>query len=334
MKKVTMSDIARELGISTVSVSKALSDKEGVSDEVRERVKKKAEEMRYRYNSFARNMRDGVNNNIGVLVSEHFFSDDAFYYGIYQMLVRDLSKKKYSCILEILSYSDEKQGVLPNMITNSKVDGLIILGQMRQAYIEQISKEWIPYIFLDFYDEHGEVDSIISDGVHGAYLLTNYLIEKGYRRIGYVGNIHATSSIMDRYMGYYKALMQKHISFQDEWIINDRDDETGAYIQMKLPEEMPDAFVCNCDEAAYHFMSQLREAGYRVPEDIAIVGFDDSVFARLCSPMLTTFHVDFARMSKTAADTIIKKANDDSYHIEKKVIGGEIVIRDSVLERK
>ncbi len=332
MKKVTMSDIANELGISTVSVSKALADKEGVSEEVRERVKKKAEEMGYRYNSIAKSMKAGISNNIGVLVSERFFSDNAFYSDLYQRVVKEFIKKNYFCILEILSRSDEKQCILPNMLTNSKVDGLIILGQMKSKYIEKISEVGIPYIFLDFYDENNAVDSVVSDNVYGSYLLTNYLIQKGYRRIGFVGDIHATSSILDRYIGYYKALIQNNIELRKEWIINDRD-EAGEYIQMRLAEEMPDAFVCNCDEAAFHFVNQLREAGYCVPKDISIVGFDDFIYARLCDPMLTTFRVDLAMMSEMAAEAMIKKMNDENYHIGRKVISGELVIRDSVAEK-
>lgn len=332
MKKVTMSDIAKELGISTVSVSKALADKEGVSNEVRERVKRKAEELGYRYNSIAKSMKDGMSNNIGVLVSERFFSDNAFYSDLYQRVVKAFSNKNYFCILEILSRSDEKQGILPNMITNNKIDGLVILGQMKSKYITKISESGIPYIFLDFYDEHNAVDSVVSDSVYGSYLLTNYLIQKGHRNIGFVGDIHATSSILDRYVGYYKALVQNDIELNKEWIINDRD-EAGEYIQMKLAKEMPDAFVCNCDEAAYHFVAQLREAGYRVPEDISVVGFDDFIYARLCEPMLTTFRVDLAMMSEMAADAMIRKMLDDNYHVGRKVISGELVIRDSVAEK-
>lgn len=331
MKKVTMNDIAKEMGISTVSVSKALSDKEGVSDEVRLRVKQKAEEMGYRFNAIAKSMKEGVSNNIGVLVSERFFSANAFYSDLYQRVVKEFAKKKYSCILEILSRSDEKAGVLPNMLVNSKVDGLIVLGQMKTAYIEKLLNTKIPCIFLDFYDEHNHINAVVSDSVYGSYLLTNHLIQKGHRRIGFVGDIYATSSILDRYIGYYKSLLKNKIEIREDWLINDRDDR-GEYIPMVLPDDMPDAFVCNCDEAAYYFVARLKEEGYRIPEDVSVVGFDDFMYARLCEPKLTTFRVDLDMMSEVTVDSMIKMLKEENYYFGRRVIGGELVIRDSVME--
>ncbi|MBQ8318882.1 MAG: LacI family DNA-binding transcriptional regulator [Lachnospiraceae bacterium] len=332
MKKVTMSDIANELGVSTVSVSKALSGREGVSDEVRAQIKQKAEEMGYRYNSIAKSMKEGLSNNIGVLVSERFFSDNAFYSDLYQKVVREFSKLNYSCILEILSREDEKSCVMPNMIVNNKVDGLVILGQMKSKYINKLLEIGIPYIFMDFYDEHNAVDSVVSDSVYGSYLLTDYLIKKGHRKIGFVGDIYATSSILDRYVGYYKALVQNHLEINPEWVICDRDDY-GDYVYMCDLENMPEAFVCNCDEAAYTFVGQLKEKGYKVPEDVSVVGFDDFIYARLCDPMLTTFKIDLDMMSEEAANAMIKKIQNHDYRIGRKVISGEIIIRDSVIDK-
>lgn len=325
-----MSDIAKEMGISTVSVSKALSGKEGVSQEVREQIKKKAEEMGYRYNSIAQNMKEGVSYNIGVLVPERFFADNSFYSDLYQKVVKEFGKQNYSCILEILSRDDEKQGKLPNMVTFNKVDGLIILGQLKSKYIDKLLDVGIPYIFMDFYDEHNAVDSVVGDSVHGSYLLTNYLIKMGHTKIGFVGNVYATSSILDRYVGYYKALVQNCLEYRKEWVISDRDEE-GNYIHMCHGDDMPTAFVCNCDETAYHFVAELREEGYRVPEDVSVVGFDDFIYARLCDPMLTTFKIDLELMSEEAVSAIIKKIHDETYRIGRKVIGGEVVFRDSVV---
>ena len=298
---------------------------------MRERIKRKAEDMGYRYNSIAKNMKEGVSNNIGVLVSERFFSDNTFYSDLYQRIVREFSKKNYSCILEIISRRDEKQKILPNMLVNNKIDGMVILGQMKSEYIDKILEVGIPYIFLDFYDEHNAADSVVSDSVYGSYLLTNYLIKNGHRRIGFVGDIHATSSILDRYIGYYKALVQNNLELREEWIVSDRNEE-GERVKMCTVEEMPDAFVCNCDETAYYFVNQLKEEGYRVPEDISVVGFDDYIYARLCEPMLTTFRVDLETMSEVAVDAMIKKIRDERYQIGRKVISGELIIRNSVTQ--
>lgn len=328
-KKITMRDIASELQVSTVTVSKALSDREGVSDEVRNRIKQKAEEMGYRYHSLAKSMKEGISYNVGVVVAERFFSDNAFYSNLYQRLVIELGKADYSCILEILSYEDEKQDVLPKMISGNKIDGLIVLGQLKKHYINTLSQEDIPYIFLDFYDEHFAIDTVVSDSVYGSYILTNYLIENGHERIGFVGDVTATSSILDRYLGYYKALIQHGIPMRRDWIIKDRD-ENGKFIRLELPEEMPQAFVCNCDEIAYHLVERLKEEGYQVPEDISVVGFDDFIYASVCTPPLTTFRISQEMMAETAVDALARKMRDATYHAGRKVISGNIVIRDSV----
>ena len=302
---------------------------EGVSEAVRQQIKKKAEEMGYRYHSLARSMKEGVSYNVGVVVAERFFSDNAFYANLYQRLVIELGKENYSCILEILSYEDEKHDVMPNMINGNKIDGLIVLGQLKKHYICALEKEDITYIFLDWYDEQFAIDTVVSDNVYGGCVLTNYLIENGHKRIGFVGDITATSSILDRYLGYYKALLQHGMSMRQDWIIKDRD-EDGRFIRLEMPEEMPEAFVCNCDEIAYYLVKQLGENGYRVPEDISVVSFDDYIYASLCNPQLTTFRISQEMMAETVVDALTRKMKDKNYHAGRKVISGNIVIRDSV----
>ena len=331
VSSVTMSDIAKEMGVSTVTVSKALSDKDGVSDSLREKIKEKAVEMGYRYNSMAKSIKDGISGNVGVLVSERYFSDNAFYSNLYKRNVLDLNALGYSCILEIVSRSDQENGILPTMVTNNKVDGIIILGHLRSQYIYKLSELGIPYIFQDFYDERYDVDSVVSDNVYGCYVLTNYLFKKGLTKLAFLGDIHATSSIMDRYLGYYKSLLEHDVEIRKDWIISDRD-EAANYDSVNLPAEMPQAFVCNCDESAYKLVIQLKEQGYRIPEDISVVGFDDFIYATFSNPQLTTYRVGLETMSETVVDAIVKKIKDPSYRIGRKVIGGNIVIRKSVKE--
>ncbi len=328
-KNVTMSDIAKELGVSTVTVSKALSDKEGVSEQVRETIKEKAKEMGYRYNSMAKFMKDGVSGNVGIIVSERYFYDNAFYSNLYNRNVMDLTQLGYSCILEIVARSDEREGILPNMIINNKIDGLIVLGQFKRKYIKKIAEIGIPFIFQDFYDETLDADSVVSDNIYGSYQLTHFLLEEGFTKIAFVGELFATSSIMDRYLGYYKALLQSKIPIKEEWIIPDRD-ENDNFERMAMPKEMPEAFVCNCDETAYRLVAQLKEMGYRIPEDISVIGFDDYIYATFSDPKLTTYRVGLEMMSETTVDAIVKKIKDNSYRIGRKVIGGDIVYRDSV----
>ncbi len=331
MKNVTMKDIADKLNISTVTVSKALSDKDGVSEELKNRIKKISEEMGYRYNTLAKSMKEGKSYNVGIIVADRFIRDDgdAFYLKMYQSVVKSLSQSGYYGIMEIISSEQEKDIVMPNIIQNNKVDGIIILGQMSYEYVSSINIMGIPLIFLDFYDELLEVDSVVSDSFYGSYILTNHLIAQGHKDIAFVGNILSTSSILDRYLGYYKSLLSNGINLKEEWIITDRS-EDGTYIDIEFPDKMPTAFVCNNDAVAYLLINKLKKKGYKIPDDISVVGFDNYIFATLSTPKLTTVEVDIALMSGEAVKAIIGKINNDGYRVGRLVINGKLIIRDSV----
>src|SRR5690554_5999400 len=149
MGNVRMKDIASALNISTVTVSKALSDKEGVSIELREKIKETAEAMGYRYNRLAKGMKEGKSYNIGVLIAERYTINDgdAFYLKIYQNIVKILSNRNYYGIMELVTAEDENNGTIPNVILDNKVDGIIVLGQMKSKYLENIYKTKVPLVF-------------------------------------------------------------------------------------------------------------------------------------------------------------------------------------------
>lgn len=331
MKNVTMKDIAQKLHISTVTVSKALSGKDGVGDVLRDRVIEVAEEMGYRYNSMAKNMKEGKSYNIGVIIADRFVKNDAdsFYLKMYQNVVKALSKKNYYGIMEIVTAQVENNLLIPNILQENKVDGVIIIGQLSTSYLKVIKNTSIPMVFLDFYDETLDVDSVISDSFYGSYTITNHVISNGHRNVGFVGNIFATSSILDRYLGYYKALISNNIPINNEWIIPDRGDD-GINIDYVLPDRLPTAFVCNCDSNAYRLIKKLNKMGYRVPEDITVVGYDNDIFASISSPKLTTVEVDVEAMAETAVSALMRKIQGDDRNLGIKVISGNLILRESV----
>lgn len=328
-KSVTMRDIAAEIGVSTVTVSKALTGREGVSDQMRERIKQKAAEMGYRYNSVAKAMKEGENGSIGILVADRFFEDNSFYNKLYRNLVLKLNEAGYFGVLEILSRENEEQLRLPNMINSSRIDGIIVMGQISEEYLTELNGTDIPQVLLDFYAERPGMESIISDGIHGSCCLTDYLIEMGHRDICFVGSIYATSSIMDRYIGFYKSMLQHGIPCSADDVIEDRD-RYGRFIELALPDRMPTAFVCNCDQVAYLLVQRLKDMGYRVPEDVSVVGFDDYIYSTLSDPKLTTYRVNMEEMAKAAVSVVSKKLKNPSYAKGRTVVDGDIVIRDSV----
>ncbi|AOZ94166.1 substrate-binding domain-containing protein [Paenibacillus crassostreae] len=327
---ITMKDIANKLGVSSVTVSKALSNKEGVSDELKTKIKKLAEDMGYRYNTAAKSIKDGLSYNIGVLIPERFTGiNQSFYMTVYQHISLHLEQYGYFGILNILSSEEEESLSFPRLYNEKKVDGIIILGQVSKPYIETIQSMDLPKLFLDFYDEHSAIDSIVSDNFYGAYEITNYLIRNNHKKIAFVGNIYSTSSIQDRFLGYYKSLLEHGLTLDPQFILNDRD-KRGTYIDIVLPKETPTAFVCNCDQVAYNLYDRLNTLGYRIPEDCSVVGFDNDIYATLTSPKLTTVAVDIEKMAQLALKTIMDKIDNPDHKNGRIQVQGKIIIRDSV----
>lgn len=327
-KKVRMADIAERLNISVVSVSKALSGKDGVSDATREKIKSVARQMGYTPLRTKPSASDVVaTGNIGILVADRFFADSNFYAKLYRQISLRCNEHGYAALLEIVTADNVAGGILPAMIQRKKVDGLIFMGQMEPEYITAVIQSGIPYILVDFYDERIRAMCVTSDNLVGGYQLTCHLLSSGCRNIGFVGSIFATSSIMDRFLGYTKALLKAGLSARMDWVLEDRD-AMGQFEPLRLPEEMPDAFVCSCDEVAYHLVQQLQASGYRVPEDVAVVGYDDYHFALVCKPRLTSYRVDMERMGSETVNHLLR-AIDGNVVYGKIVVGGDLVRRES-----
>ncbi|MBS7370524.1 MAG: LacI family DNA-binding transcriptional regulator [Oscillospiraceae bacterium] len=329
-KNVTMNDIAKVMNVSTVTVSKALGDREGVSEELRERIKQKATEMGYRLHASGHGAKDGLTYNIGIIVARHFISDaSAFYWIVYRYIVELLQKHNYYGMLEVID-DNENPALIPNSVLDKKVDGIIVLGQFADSYIDKLMSYYLPTVFLDFYGTREDAETVLSDSFYGAYMLTSHVIANGHRRIGFVGSISSTSSISDRYLGYYKALLENRIPLRQDWIISDRSNESDIYPTFNLPMEMPTAFVCNCDETAYKLVNQLKLLGYNVPDDISVVGYDNHIYSTICTPRLTTVDVNSKVMSAEAVEIILHKIRDGNYKRGRTLVTGTLVRRESV----
>lgn len=334
-KKVKLQDIAERLGVSQVTVSKALSGQKGVSDEMRDRIKEYAKEIGYLSPTEAKQVNKPSSYNIGVVVAERYFGfNQSFYWMMYQEVATQAIDEKCFTMLEIVNSEDERQGVLPKLVTEEKVDGVIFLGSLSDSYIKMIEdKVELPYVFLDFYSKSDKSNSVISDSFYGMYMLVNYLFEQGHRKIYYVGTLGTTQSIIDRYFGYSKACMEQGQQFEDTMIINDRDAETGRlyeHDEIILPDKLPTAFACNSDATAYVLITALKERGIKVPEDVSIVGFDNYSNIIDSTVGVTTYETDIKEMVFKTFEKLIKYIEGTDAKTEIEIVSGNIVIKDSV----
>ncbi|MCH3971359.1 MAG: LacI family DNA-binding transcriptional regulator [Oscillospiraceae bacterium] len=330
-KAVRMVDIAKRVGVSTVTVSKALADKEGVSDEIRERIKETAQQMGYQMVPASRKSRQSGTGNIGIVVPARFinYSTNSFYWEMYEKAVNRLMTSDYYGILELLAEDSERNLILPRVLQDNKIDGLIVIGQLSRAYRAMLQKKMlVPTVFLDSYDAYGGGYSVISDGYYGMYAVTNYVLSMGHRNIHFLGDINATSSICDRYFGYCRAMMEHNIPVTPDMILSDRDQ--SGQIGFALPEKLPTAYVCNCDVSAFELINRLEDRGLHVPQDVSVAGFDNYSVPYISMPNITTYAVDMSGMARACVDGLLHQIRHKHFSTGIKIISGRIVVRGSV----
>lgn len=339
-KRVTMKDIAARLGLSINAVSLALNDRAGVGDETRRLILDTAEEMGYLDQS-VKYIQTYSNKNICVLMKYRFFRDFRFYGRILLGIEEEAKKSGYDVFIN----SYEEEGTIPSCVENKKVAGIIVVGKMSDAYLRQLKSYSMPVVLADHASLTEATDSIMSDNKLGTFKMTAYLIERGFTKIGYFGDAQYTPSTLERFQGYQEAMLRylnidgyrasmdyvlKYSSIGDveEKVIDQ--DMDGLFEMFKQIKEKPDVLLCSNDELAIMLIKVLQKNGYKIPEDISIVGFDDIELSRMVLPALTTIHVSKKLMGQKTVDRLLYRISHPKDGIEKLVLNVEIVERDSV----
>lgn len=334
MGKVRLADIAERLGVSTVTVHNALVGTKGVGSELRQKILETAEEMGYQ----KRLPKDKLETDkakfstIGVLIAENYLAQySTYYWKLYQELSLLATEKQCYTTVEVLKKEDEKKTLeCPEIVRAGNIDGLLIIGEIDKSYIRMLKKKTkLPIVFVDFYDNEFDCDAVTADNFYGMYQMTEFLFAQGFREIAFVGSIYATSSIMDRYCGFQRAMLSHRQEVPLEWIIGDRD--PLGWLDFSLPRRLPEAFVCNCDLTAAVLIAKLKEKGVRVPEDISVVGFDNYYFyPGYEGEKITTYEVNTRAMVKVALDKMLKRLKNPGRAKTLEVISGHIVVKKSV----
>lgn len=340
-KSVKLSDIAAMMGVSTVTVSKALSGKKGVSEELRALIQAKADELGYHQPSAARRLQRERQSVIGVLIAARYEDRQAsFYWKMYQELTARALQKGCLTSLEMIARDQEESCSLPTLAAERRVDGFIVIGPVREDYLRALTEKTdIPTVCLDGTDGARELDCVITDNYYGMYRMTRFLLERGHRKLCYVGTVGSTESITDRYFGFCRAMSEYRLPVDPAGqVIDDRDLADGLTedYALRLPEpaDMPTGFVCNCDRTAAKLIGLLKERGYRVPEDVSVVGFDHYLYPGLCDIALTTYEVDMKEMTGRALYILRRKIAGEYYKKGVSIIMGRLIEGDSVRDIK
>lgn len=338
VKEVTIYDIARRLKISPTTVSRGLQDHPRISKKTKKKIFDLANEIGYRTNHFARNLRNQKTNTIGVIVprlNSHFMS--SIISGIEQVA----NDQGYSLLISQSSEAAEKEAASAKTMFNSRVDGLLVslaydTGEL--SHFDSFFKKNIPVIFFDRVMEQENSTSILIDNRQAGYNATKHLIEQGCTRIVHITAMPKQNVYADRLKGYRQALSEAKIRFRESNVlVTNLSQEAGAeaaetILKMKpLPDGV---FVAN-DSCAVGCMLALKGAGIRIPEDIAFVGFNNDPVSKVIEPNLTTVNYSGNEMGQVAARHLIDHLNGTS-PIGKTntiVLRSELIVRPSSLKK-
>ena len=331
-KNVTLEDIAAKVGVSIVTVSKALSGQKGVGENTRDLICKAAKEMGYLRNKDVDGA--GLDYTIGVVTAARYLTDRmSMYWTVYRDLSMLLSGKGCFCLLEIVSEEAEQAGDLPGLLTEKNLDGLFILGSMERGYTQQLeAAAEVAVSFIDTVSPSDGYDCVVSNNFRGGYQMVEYLLNLGHRRIGFVGTLLTTDSIDDRYLGGMKALMERGLSYEPGWVVNDRDPVTGELYEngLTLPQrEMPTAFFCSSDRTGQLLLQELGRMNLRVPEDVSLVGFDNYEEIGRGEPFLTTYDINRKEMVSQAARQMLRRIGGKERYPGVTLVQGRCVLRGS-----
>lgn len=320
--KITMKDIAQKLNVSINAVSIALNDKPGVSDEMRLQILRTADEMGY-INQKKQYLSIFSKTNICVLMQSYYANTGHFYSIVLCSIVEQAKKFGY---FSILNYFEDNDFHMPECIIDRKVAGVLVVGKISDTHLRSLKKVGIPVVLVDFTSLGDPCDCVLTHNRQGGYMLTDYVVLKGYKTIGFFGDLDYSFSFQDRFMGYKQALIQNQIvntknidsyiekySFLhniEKYILANQTTEIEKILKSK---ELPDVLICANDSNAFAVISALKDMGLRIPEDIGVTGFDDTPLCEKANPQITTIQVQKELMGQVAVanlmDRIHRKEN-------------------------
>ena len=336
--QVTIKDIARELGISPSTVSRALKDHPDISSKTKLAVNALAEKLNYQPNIVALNLRQQKTFTIGVVIPElvHFFFSTVI------SGIEDVAYQAgYSVILSQSNESYEREKTDIKALFNSRVDGMLISVSRETKnfeHIESVIAKGIPVVFYDRTYNSPMSSNVIVDDYIGAKEAVNHLIEQGYRKIAFLEGSPGLIISADRKRGYMDALkdhgLEQKEAFTQECVTGSMEEGKRATKKLLSMPEPPDAIFAASDPLATGAMQSIKEKGLRIPQDVGVVGFSNWSYGSLIEPSLTTVDQPGFEMGQEAARLLIRQIElsdkDQGDPVpETKILKTRLIVRDS-----
>jgi LacI family transcriptional regulator len=333
MGKLTLEQIARLSGVSRSTVSRVVNDHPNVKPEVRQRVMEVIAETGYHPDPAARSLAIRRSGIIGLVISRAVQSlfTDPYYPRLMQGIAQACNAHDYTLSLFLFHTEDEEQKLYPRVLRTQLVDGVIVIGsQVDDPLIPQLIKNQVPFVMVGRANDMAKVSFVDADNAIGAYTAANHLIRLGCQRIATITGPLNTTVGLDRRQGYLDALNDRGRSIDTRLLVEGDFTESGGYIAMqRLMPHRPDAVFVASDTMAFGALRALREAGLSVPDNVALVGFDDLPTAAFSDPPLTTIRQPIRRVGAQAVETLIDILTDDPEPARRITMTTQLVIRSS-----
>jgi DNA-binding LacI/PurR family transcriptional regulator len=332
MKQKTIIDIAKKLGLSPSTVSRALNDHPDIKESTKNKVKKVAFEFNYRPNPIAQSLKTRRSTTIGVLVPEikHDFFSSALS-GIEEVAYNS----GYTIILCQSNEKFEREIIITNLFLHQRVAGVIASiseSTHNGKHFNNLLKSGVQVAFFDRVCDDVDADKVLVDDYKSAFDATTYLIGKGYRRIAHFAGSKSLDICQKRKKGYVDALRRANIPVPEGFLIQDEMHEANGYQSMNLLFErntLPDAVFAVNDLVAIGAYHRIRESGLKIPDDIAVMGFSNSSITTMVSPTLTVVDQFPFLMGKQAAAMLIEMIEGRRKKPKTFIIESKLVIRES-----
>ena len=337
-KEITIYDLAEKLQLSPATVSRALNDDSAINNKTRRAIRQLAMELGYRPNTFARNLRNRKTNTIGVIVHE---LSSNFITSALAGIEKVTAEAGYDLIIAHSSENHEKEAANAKDLFQKRVDGLIAslaLSTESLDHFRRFNDLGIPVVFFDRVEEKSSSTKVIINNYKCGYDATQHLIEQGCKRIVLV-TAHLQRNVYgQRHQGYTDALAANGIPYNAEYVmVKDLSEQAGVEAAMEIlqMDPRPDGVFITNDFSAAICMQTLKKNGIKIPQDIAVVGFNDDPISTIIEPNLTTIRYPGMDMGEVAARTLINHLSGISglQQIKTIVVHSDLIIRGSSVKR-
>jgi len=328
----TIHDVAKKAGVAPITVSRVVNNSGYVSDAVRTRVKSVIDELGYVPNSVARSLRSKRTDTIALVftdITNPFFN-------ILTRGVEDAAfKAGFNVIICNTDESQQQENNYIQLLLQKRVDGILLVpAESNSNSIDLIRKHKTPLVILDRCIEDGGVDIVRGDSEGGAYILTKFLIDLGHKRITLLGGPEKVSTSIDRVKGYRRAMLENGLDEYIDYCYGSYSQESGAQITREVfsRKEQPTAIFGGNNLISIGSMAALRELGYKVPDDVAVVSFDDIPENLTYNPFMTVIAQPPYEIGKKATQILVSRIlnkEDTPSGFQEIVFPVELVVRES-----